>query len=354
MKLLTLAVSAALAMSVAGVSIAQNQGKSSNAGAKASAPYQAQTERGKAAGQIVIKWAGYVSKIYGTSPSAWSKAMAPTFAQADLRNMQRAARMTTFEGMMSALMGQRASDDQIINTMAKSDGSLPAIQALGSPSEDLVYTAIVPCRLFDTRLAGGAIQAGETRDFISSTDTDFTAQGGAASDCGIPAGASAVVMNVTTVRPQAGGFLTVFPFNSPRPLAASVNYIINADNGNELLVKQTMGQEFDFSVYAFSPVNVVGDAAGYFMAPQATSLDCVSAVGTIVSVGSGGVTPATADCPVGFTVTGGGNLRIGEGALNLQSSHATSDTQWKVEVNRSGGAAVSVQAQARCCRVPGR
>ena len=125
--------------------------------------YQARTARGRAAAEIVRTWAGYVRSVYGTAPVAWAKGMQATFAQADVRNMQRAAKMTTFEGMMSALMGQRASDAQIIDKFAQSDASLAVTQALGSPSSDLVYTAVVPCRVLDTRVAVGALAAGETR-----------------------------------------------------------------------------------------------------------------------------------------------------------------------------------------------
>ncbi|MDQ3493972.1 MAG: hypothetical protein M3485_00190 [Pseudomonadota bacterium] len=354
MKMLTLAIAAALVTTVAGsAAMAQGKGKPAAASNGASS-YQAQTSRGAAVGSIVRTWGAYVQKIYGTSPSAWARNMGPTFAQADVRNLQRAARMTTFEGMMSALMGQQTSDAQVIDTMARSDGSLPAIQALGSPSVDLVYTGVVPCRLFDTRVAGGAIAAEETRDFNSFTTTDFTAQGGAASDCGIPAGASAVVVNVTTVRPVAPGFLTVFPFASPQPLAASVNFIVGAENGNELLVKQTMGQAFQFSVFARNESHVVGDVAGYFAAPLATALDCQTELGPVANnIPSGSVVTVTASCPAGFIVTGGGNTQSGPGTLTVKASFPTVNG-WSAEVTRDTGGSVNAQGVARCCRVPGR
>jgi len=44
---------------------------------------------------------------------------------------------------------------------------------------------------------------------------------------GIPAAARAIVGNATTVSPQSGGFLTLFPADASRPLVASSNYEIN-------------------------------------------------------------------------------------------------------------------------------
>ncbi|MDQ3493970.1 MAG: hypothetical protein M3485_00180 [Pseudomonadota bacterium] len=371
MKMLTLAIAAALVTTVAGsAAMAQVKGKPAVAnnmearelpirtraeisarGLNGASPYQAKTSRGAAVGTIVRTWGGYVQKIHGTSPSDWARNMGPTFAQADVRNLQRAARMTTFEGMMSALMGQRTSDAELINTMARSDGSLPAIQALGSPSVDLVYTGVVPCRLFDTRVAGGAIAAEETRDFNSFTTTDFTAQGGAASDCGIPASASVVVVNVTAIRPTTVGFLTVFPFASPKPFAASVNFIVNAENGNELLVKQTMGQAFQFSVFAKNESHVAGDVAGYFAAPMATALECVQVAGSPVSILPGATGTALAQvCPSGFTGTSTRceqNFGIDAVILSITSDSCTF-------LNLSLTNTATAVAVRDCCRVPGR
>src|SRR4249919_2001089 len=111
--------------------------------------YVAQSARGEAAGQIIRKFAGYVQKVYGVTPGKWASAMAASFAQADVRNMQRAAKMDTYEAMMATLLGQQTTDETVIDKMARSDGSLAAAQLLGSPSEDLVYTAIQPCRIVD-------------------------------------------------------------------------------------------------------------------------------------------------------------------------------------------------------------
>lgn len=360
MNLLKIAISAVLATGVvAGAVSAQNFKATSRAGVQAksttaAASYKPQTARGQAASAIVRTWAGYVQSVYGTAPASWARAMQATFAQADVGNMQRAATRTTFEGMMSALMGQRTTDAQIIDKLAMSDGSLAVVQALGSPSVDLVYTAVVPCRVFDTRVAVGAMTAGETRHFVSA-GADFVAQGGAASDCGIPEGASAVVMNVTAVGPASGGYLTVFPYGATQPLAASVNFIVRADNGNELVVKQTMGQAYDFSVFAFSQSHVVGDVAGYYMAPIAGEMDCLTANGTQSQIAPGAAFGLTATCQAGYSVTGGGVRSPGGNTdLTTSESYAQNGTSWFVNGRNTSSKSDTLQARAHCCRNLGR
>ena len=78
---------------------------------------------------------------------------------------------------------------------------------LGSNNKDLVFTPIDPCRIVDTRLAGGKVLAGTTRSFDVTAVSDYTFQGGAASNCG-GAGAAgsfaAALINVAVVADTAG------------------------------------------------------------------------------------------------------------------------------------------------------
>jgi hypothetical protein len=348
MKARLIAVSAVLA---AGAAIAAT---SATAARPAAAGYVPVTERGQAAAQIVRKWAGYVQHVHHTAPVAWARAMGPLFAQADLYNMKRAAQMTTYEGMMATLLGQRITDREIIDKMAKSDGSLGVIQSLGSPSSDLVYTAIPPCRIIDTRLAGGPIATDSVRDFNSS-GTDFLAQGGDGGDCGIPADASAILMNVTVVDPTRQGYLTLYPFGTARPLASQLNYVIGDIKGNEVIVKQTLGQPYDFSVYANGATHVVADVAGYFMAPVATAFECVSATSATTTVAAGDGWDLSATCPTGFSGVGGGlDIPAGSDDMTTSESHPIGTTGWHTSGRNTSGATQIIKTRVTCCRVPGR
>ena len=314
--------------------------------------YKAKTERGQLAHRIVKKWAGYVSHVYGTDPGSWSRSMAGTFAEADISNMRKAAQKGTYEAMMGTLVGQDTTDQKIINAMARSDGSLVTVKTLGSPSEDLVYTMVNPCRIADTRVAGGRLSAGVVRSFNSS-GANFTAQGGANSDCAMPSDASAVIVNVTAVLADGPGFLTLFPFNTTRPTASSLNYKGADIVANEVVVKQTLGQPSDFSVYSLAGTDVVIDVVGYFMAPEATALACVNETQSITlpanSTGTG-----TASCPTGYTVSGGGcNSNVNSNAGGVIDSYP-SGNGWFCRLGNTTASASNGTTYARCCRVPGR
>jgi subtilase family protein len=79
-----------------------------------------------------------------------------------------------------------------------------------------------PCRLVDTRVAAvpGPVAAGST--IHRRVRAPLTGQGGAA-DCGVPATAIGVFVNVVAVVASGPGHLTVFPFGSPAPVASNLN-----------------------------------------------------------------------------------------------------------------------------------
>jgi len=303
--------------------------------------------------KIVRTWGPFVQTVYKTSPAVWAKRMASTFAAANDTNLQRAAGMKTFQGMVSALVGSQVSDAKVIDSLATraqvlKSGSIPAL--LGDVTDDLVYTPIAPCRIVDTRNAGGPIVGLSTRSFIGYTSTNFANQGGISnSDCGIPPNPSALMINVTAVTPTQAGWLTVYPFGTTEPLASSLNYSVGSIVGNEIVAGMTLGSATDqFSVFAEGTANVVVDAVGYFMAPQATAADCTTVVGPIVAVPATGVaTEADAPmCPATYTqVSTGCVMGSNVGVLNSI-----------VNGTCFGLSSVpdTIFAQAVCCRVPGR
>lgn len=342
MKVLTLALATALTLSL-GSAAAQSAGASQQRG------YAAKTERGQLAGKIVRTWAGYVRQVYGTAPMAWSQAMAGTFAQADMDNLRRAAKMQTYEAMTATLLGQKTSDASVIDKLARSDGSRVAVQTLGSAAGDLVFTMVQPCRIVDTRLAGGVMAAGVTRSFFNNSGS-FAGQGGAASNCGIPAEPSAVVVNVTVVNPNGPGYLKVFPYGTPAPNAASVNYAKLQTVGNELIVKQTIGQPFDFSIFTLAAAHVVVDITGYFMAPVATALDCTTVNSDGVSIVAGANGQAFApSCASGYTQT---SIYCRTSSYDTDLSNISPSLGCTFK-NNTGGTVTAI-ASSRCCRVPGR
>jgi hypothetical protein len=147
-----------------------------------------------------------------------------------------------------------------------------------SPGEKLVYSALSPCRIADSRLSSeGALAPGAARNFhVVGTASDFTAQGGNAGGCGVPGFAlgqpqvRAVVLNLVAVNPQGAGNLRAWAADQAAPNASVLNYAqvagLNIANGVVVKLRQdSEGQ--DLSLRAdVSATQVVIDVVGYFHA----------------------------------------------------------------------------------------
>ncbi|KQZ59934.1 MULTISPECIES: hypothetical protein [unclassified Lysobacter] len=300
--------------------------------------------RGELVYQVVKKWGPYVQEAYRADIGTWAQQMGPTFAKAPLSALQSAADASNFDAMTDALLGAPA---------ASKAGADISPNSLGDAATDLVFVPISPCRLFDTRLAGGAIAANTVRSFDVTAVSDYSFQGGAASNCnGVGAAGSfaAAVINFTTVTPAAAGYITAFPFGTTQPLAATVNYAGGDIRGNLATVALDQGASAnELSVYTFAQTHLVGDIVGYFINPAATALNCVDTADTTVNVAAGATANAVAPaCAAGYTQT----------ATNCESS------TWQMPFvffsggtcsaqNNSAGTA-SLRASRTCCRVPGR
>ena len=101
----------------------------------------------------------------------------------------------------------------------------------GGPYDALT---VPPCRIVDTRLAGGPIPASGSRNFFAAGS--FSSQGGQTT-CGIPFGpAKGVFFNIVAVGPSAQGYLTVYPYPLPLPLASTLNFDTGQTVANGVLV----------------------------------------------------------------------------------------------------------------------
>ena len=122
-----------------------------------------------------------------------------------------------------------------VDPSAEIDAAEVTPKDLGDPQEDLVFIPLTSvCRIADTRLAGGPVVAGTSRDFKGTGN--FTLQGGAVS-CGLSSSTSVVVMNVAVVQPAANGSLTIHPFGVTRPDAETMHYTAGKITRNELITK---------------------------------------------------------------------------------------------------------------------
>jgi hypothetical protein len=165
--------------------------------------------------------------------------------------------------------------------------------ALGDTGSDLVYTPVTPCRVFDTRIAGGAMVPGAPRSFVVAGTERFEAQGGQAGGCGVPLGpATAVVVNLVAVGPSGNGHLRAWadadPLPAP-PMASVLNFgtvagLAALANGVVLptcdaaAVGVSCPSDLRLQAYG-SSTHVVGDVLGYFRKADLESALLVGAFG---------------------------------------------------------------------------
>ena len=188
--------------------------------------------------------------------------------------------------------------------------ALPArdvqVKALGDANADLTYTPLNPCRILDTRAAGGggALAANVARTF-NGFAANFSTQGGTASNCAIPNGVAALAMNVYAVNPTNLGFIKVWPANAAEPAVSTVNYQVGITAiATGALVPVDAANSNRFSAKSPSQVDFIADVVGYFRAPGGTISDItavtagagLSGGGTAgdvtLSIAAGGVTAA--------------------------------------------------------------
>ena len=139
---------------------------------------------------------------------------------------------------------------------------------LGDPDKDFVYTPVKPCRIVDTRRAGGKILSGFSRGYyVHGSGAQMSAQGGNAAGCTSPRGEPrAVHMDIVAVNSEGSGFLTVWPIGTSRPNASILNYFPGRSDpiANAFTVKTSFAVGLDIGVYAYKATHVVADVMGYY------------------------------------------------------------------------------------------
>ncbi|MDZ4047511.1 MAG: hypothetical protein U1E00_04120 [Pseudoxanthomonas sp.] len=287
--------------------------------------------------QLLDRWSSHVEEAYQQPGGQWSSDMAPLLKTVALDDLRKAAAADNFDVMNDHLMGK-----------AGGAGEGGSTQALGDAATDLVFVPITPCRLLDTRLAGGAIAANTVRHFDVTAVSDYSFQGGAANNCnaGNAGSFAAAVINFTVVTPAGAGYITAFPYLGTQPLAATVNYTAGDIRGNLATVQLDQGASAsEMSVYSFAQTHLVADIVGYFKNPPRAPLDCVETAYTTVAVAAGATANANAPaCGVGYSMT----------TTNCQAS--SWDMPFVFQANgtcsakNNGGASADLRAGRTCCR----
>jgi len=113
------------------------------------------------------------------------------------------------------------------------------------------YFTVTPCRIVDTRTTT-PLGSGETRAF------------NIAGSCGIPATATAVSVNITSVSPTAPGHLILYPSHLDRPGTSSINFTANRDRANNAVLALAPDGTIEGFASLAGTVHLVLDVNGYF------------------------------------------------------------------------------------------
>ena len=146
-----------------------------------------------------------------------------------------------------------------------------AIDVLGYyyPDGDLLYTAVKPCRIVDTRkTSAGIIDASTQRNFrVFGSGGTISAQGGNTAGCSSPLGEPlAAHINMVAVTPTGKGNLQAFPVGAGTGAGLSVNYnTIDTNLANAGTVGAVEGDGPDITVASnFASAHTVIDVLGYY------------------------------------------------------------------------------------------
>ncbi|WP_125568292.1 hypothetical protein [Nocardioides baekrokdamisoli] len=183
------------------------------------------------------------------------------------------------------------------------------------------WVGINPCRVADTRTAGGVFSG--IKMFSMS---DGTGQGGA-SGCGVPTGASAVTVNVTVTGTTGGGYVAAYPGGTPWPGNSTVNFSgagVTVANGATVL----MGSGAKVAIKASTATNVLIDVTGYYVdAPAPKVSEQVNAV-DIPRGNAGVIATTTTTAPGSYVVTASVQGSSTAAALNCTLFDQFGSTQY--------------------------
>lgn len=131
-----------------------------------------------------------------------------------------------------------------------------------------------PQRLLDTRPGSDTADGAFRRS--GAQPRGGTLQLRVGGRAGIPADASAVVLNVTVASPETRGFVTTHPRGTPRPTASNLNHVPGVNVPNAVVA--ALGAGGDICLFTSGATQLVVDVAGWLVggAPPPTGAHCPS------------------------------------------------------------------------------
>ncbi|MEC4570568.1 PKD domain-containing protein [Streptomyces virginiae] len=141
-------------------------------------------------------------------------------------------------------------------TVADAANNVSAVNEVTFVTDGSDFTPYAPTRLLDTRNGTGA-PMGMVQPY-SSTRVKIGGNGG------IPAGVTAVVLNVTVTNTSTDGHITAFPEGTERPTTSNVNYKARQTVPNLVIVPVGKNGYVEIANRGGAPVDLIADVTGYF------------------------------------------------------------------------------------------
>jgi hypothetical protein len=191
-------------------------------------------------------------------------------------------------------------------------------------SSNQVYTTMQPCRLFDSRVAGGRLVGGVNRTFNAVGVAAFgslNSQGGNPGGCPVPGftgsgpQVQAIAVNIAAVGPSATGVLQAWPSDQSKPNASVLNFTAAESviaNAILLPVRQDV-QGGDITLVSNVGTDVIGDVVGYFT--SVIHSRNVAVGGALVNLTTGQDNTAIGVLAVPDVTTSSDNTVVGSGAF---------------------------------------
>ena len=174
----------------------------------------------------------------------------------------------------------------------------------GEPNAFGAFKSLLPSRVLDTRNATGAALGPVPA--LGTIPVQISGAGG------VPAGASAVALNVTAVGPTGDGYITAWPSGKPRPDTSNLNFYAGRNIPNMVIIPISADGKINLFNGSSGTVHLLADVAGYFLGGGTPtvhgafhSLTPNRLLDTRSSVGAAGPLPALDTLTVQITGRGG-------------------------------------------------
>jgi hypothetical protein len=172
------------------------------------------------------------------------------------------ARMVSAGVVTVALLGSVAS---IVAVGAGTSAAAETAHVTAPPSGG-VYTSITPFRITDTRAGSGLPNQGNTLGPAGHITVALPTTGAAA----VPAGATAVVVNITAVNATQNTYINAYPVSDTTDATSNINVYAGITTPNLAIVPLDGATSFDVGNF-LGDTDVVVDLEGFFTPSVSTS-----------------------------------------------------------------------------------